>query len=147
MATAAQRKQQKEQADAALVAAAGALDTTGSTEQSGTKVDDSKVTSLFKQEAPDFMQKLQDGAAKIAKIAGERKELNAQIAEVMATFENDGLNRHAVKSAIRYIDMNEKDQQNFDLTYNVMRKALGKPVQGDLFEAAIASELRDNAKH
>jgi len=117
--------------------------TEGSVSESGIKVEDN-VTHLFKQEDPDFMQKLTDGAAKIARIAGERKELNAEIAEVMASFENEGLNRHAAKAAMKYVDMNEKDQLNYDLTYNVMRKALGKPVQGDLFEAAVASEIRDN---
>lgn len=105
------------------------------------------VTPLFKQEDPDFMEKLRDGAEKIARIQGERKELNASIAEVFASFENDGLNRHAVKAAIKFDDMNETDQENYDLTYTIMRKALGNPVQGDLFEAAVASELRDRAKN
>lgn len=123
-------------------------DTSGSHEVEAVMVDqgDSKVTPLFKQEDPDFMDKLREGAEKIAVIQGKRKELNASIAEVMATFENDGLNRHAVKAAIKFVDMNETEQENYDLSYTVMRKALGQPVQGDLFEARVASELREKPK-
>lgn len=124
-------------------------DTSGSHEEAGTKAEQGQgnnVTPLFKQEDPDFMDKLREGADKIAEIQGKRKELNASIAEVMATFENDGLNRHAVKAAIKFIDMNETDQENYDLSYTVMRKALGQPVQGDLFEASVASELREKPK-
>lgn len=147
MTTPAQRK-----ANAEAELAQGLADISESHDEAGTKVDqgdsqgNSNVTPLFKHEDPGFMQKLRDGAEKIAKIQGERKELSASIAEVMATFENEGLNRHAVKAAIKFTDMNESDQENYDLTYTVMRKALGKPVQGDLFEASVASELRDRAK-
>lgn len=106
----------------------------------------SNVTSIFKTEDPKFMTKLREGAEKVAAFVIKRTEVNKDIAAEMAKFESDGLNRKAVKAAMSYIDMNEKDQQNYDLTYNVMRKALGQPVQGDLFEAAVASEIRDSEK-
>jgi uncharacterized protein (UPF0335 family) len=140
MATAAQKNAEQDLAK-------GLSDISASHQEAGTRIDDdNNVTSLFKPEDPGFMQRLRDGAEKIARIQGERKELSASIAEVMATFENEGLNRHAVKSAIKFTNMNETEQENYDLTYTIMRKALGKPVQGDLFEARVASELRDRAK-
>ena len=71
------------------------------------------VTPIFKPEDKDFMQALRDGAETVAKIAGKRSELNAELAEEMAKFENRGLNRKAVKAAMSYIDMNEAQRENY----------------------------------
>lgn len=120
-------------------------DTTGSQESAG--VSTPEKPDVFKQEDPKFMDKLKAAGEKYDAIKGERKKLNASMEELMATFENDGLNRKAVKAAISYVSMNEKDQQNYDLSYTIMRKAMGQPVQGDLFEAKVASEMKDRQKH
>lgn len=120
------------------------------TTTAGSETEEGKATevpAVFKKEDPKFMQKLRDGAKKIEDIKEKRKAMSADIQAVYANFEAEGLNRKAVKAAISYVGMDEDEQQNYDLSYKITRKALGKPVQGDLFEAAVVSELREKQKH
>lgn len=109
--------------------------------------EEGKTPEIFKAEDPKFMKKIVDGANKINEIKDKRKALSADIAAVMANFESDGLNKKAVKAAMTYVDLDDKERDNYDLSYTITRKALGVPVQGDLFEAAVASEMRDRASH
>lgn len=84
----------------------------------------------------DFLNVLKQAEAELADIDSKREELNASKANVMAQLVNFGLNKDAVKAAIKYFRTPEEKRDRFDLSYQLMRKALECPMQDDLFVAA-----------
>lgn len=90
----------------------------------------------------DFLQKLVDARNKLDDIASHRSSLNAASTAIFASLDVYGLNREALRSAIRYTKMDEEGRENYDLSYLISRKALGQPVQADLFEEKAKAEVR-----
>lgn len=108
---------------------------------------ESERESLLRQPNQEFLDKLKAANEELNEIAAERKELNDKKGAIFANFERYGLNKHAVRAAIKYNSMDPEQRDNFDLSYAVMRKALGQPVQDDMFIAAAEATVRDHAKH
>ena len=104
------------------------------------------LKSMFRQPNPEFMQKLSNASEEVETINLKRKELNDQLSLIMARFENHGLNKEAVRASIRYNDMNEKQRENYDISYAIMRKAQGQPLQDDLFVASAHRTIKDSQK-
>lgn len=100
--------------------------------------------------APLFDQKFIDllvsAEKKMQEIDDRRAELNASKAEVMAKLVNEGLNKDAVKAAIKYFRTPEDKRTNFDLSYAYARKAFGTPLQDDLFVASAQRQVDNYAK-
>lgn len=92
-------------------------------------------TPLINPSDAEFMEKLRQASDELDDIAARRSELNANSQAVFARFDRDGLNRHAIRAARAYMKLDPEKRENYDLSYQVMRKALGAPVQDDLFEA------------
>lgn len=95
----------------------------------------SEETPLINPSDAEFMEKLRKASDELDDIAARRSELNANSQAVFARFDRDGLNRHAIRAARAYMKLDPEKRENYDLSYQVMRKALGAPVQDDLFEA------------
>ena len=91
---------------------------------------------------PGFMQKLVDARDKLDDIASQRTSLNAASTAIFASLDTYGLNRNALRAAINYTKMDEEKRENYDLSYLISRKALGVPVQADLFEEKAKAEVR-----
>jgi uncharacterized protein (UPF0335 family) len=72
--------------------------------------------------------------AKIEKIEDERAAMNADKKSIIERLEVRGINKHALKLAFRYAKMDSKQREGFDVAYKVVRRAIGLPLQGDLFE-------------
>lgn len=89
-----------------------------------------------------FMQKLVDARDKLDDIASQRSSLNAASTAIFASLDTYGLNRNALRAAILYTKMDEEKRENYDLSYLISRKALGVPVQADLFEEKAKAEVR-----
>ncbi len=100
----------------------------------------------------DNMQPIKDAAVKaiekiIEKIQGykdERENSNAKIEAEIAGLEAMGVNRHAFKMALKYSEMDENQRKNFDFAYNLVREAIGQPLQPDLFEEPPTSTAADD---
>lgn len=92
-------------------------------------------TPLINPSDAEFMEKLRKASDELDDIAAQRSELNANSQAVFARFDRDGLNRHAIRAARAYMKLDPEKRENYDLSYQVMRKALGAPIQDDLFEA------------
>lgn len=89
-----------------------------------------------------FLQKLIDARAKLEDIANQRSSLNAASTAIFASLDVYGMNREALRAAIRYTKMDEDQRENYDLSYLISRKAMGHPVQADLFEEKAKAEVR-----
>lgn len=71
-----------------------------------------------------------------------RAALNAKKKAGILALVDDGFNKDALKAAMRYAKTEEDKRQNFDLTYMFCRKALGVPIQDDLFAAAAQQQVK-----
>jgi len=95
--------------------------------------------SILAQPDESFLQELRDAASEMDSINDQRAELNAAKRAIVERLQAQyGCNRHAMKAAIQYCKLDEDKRENFDLTYQVTRRALGAPVQHDLFDAQLA---------
>ncbi len=74
-------------------------------------------------------------------VGKKRKALNDKIAAAKSDLVSQGFNADAIKAAIAYHKTSEDQRANFDLSYIYTRKALGVPVQSDLFEAASLDQV------
>lgn len=90
----------------------------------------------------EFLQKLVDARDKLEDITSQRASLNAASTAIFASLDTYGLNRNALRAAILYTKMDEDKRENYDLSYLISRKALGVPVQADLFEEKAKAEVR-----
>ena len=63
----------------------------------------------------------------------DRAVINGRVTNHLDELESKGLNKKAVKMAMAYLSLNDKDRQAFDLTYKIVRAACKEPVQVDLF--------------
>ena len=84
-----------------------------------------------------FLAKITAGHEKLSKIKTQRDKLNKQKAEVISNLVDMGLDRNALKAAIAYADTPPDKRGLFDLSYAATRKALGVPLQDDLFVAQV----------
>lgn len=79
-------------------------------------------------------------AEKIKTLSEDRKAINASVQAVREQVESFGVSKAAFDMAMRYARMDEEQRQGFDVAYAVVRKALGLPIQSDLFNAELLSE-------
>ena len=89
----------------------------------------------------ETLQRVRDFADLTADVKTSREALNAKLAAGKAGLVDDGFNKDALDAAIKYANTPEEKRENFDLTYMYSRKALGVPVQDDLFVAAMQHQV------
>jgi len=94
--------------------------------------------TILAQPDEAFLQELRDAAAEMDSINDQRAELNASKKAIVERLQAQyGCNRQAMKAAIQYSKLPDDKRENFDLTYQVTRRALGAPMQADLFDAQL----------
>jgi len=94
--------------------------------------------SMLANPSEQFMEQIREAVAELENIDERRAKLSADRSAVLEGLAAEhGVNKHAMLAAIRYADLKDAAKQNWDLTYQVTRKALGVPVQMDLFEAQL----------
>lgn len=71
--------------------------------------------------------------AEIARYKTERKKCNENINALRGDLEASGLHKKAIDVAMWYVNADPDKRQGFDIAYEVIREALGLPVQSDLF--------------
>lgn len=75
-----------------------------------------------------------DAAEKIASHKKTREAINAEIAAEIEKLEALGINRHAFRFAMKYLESNKVTREGFDIGYQLSREALGVALQADLFD-------------
>lgn len=61
-----------------------------------------------------------------------RDGINSQVKADLDFLETKGLNKKAVKFAMTYLGLNEDQRLAFDLTYKIVRTAMGEPLQVEM---------------
>lgn len=88
------------------------------------------------------MDKVKEFETTIAEIKTSREKLNARRAAAVTELIDLGFNKDALDAALKYVNTPEEKRENFDLTYIYARKAMGQPIQDDLFAAATQQQVR-----
>jgi len=100
--------------------------------------DQAPPPSMLASPSDDFLQEIRNAVQTLKEIDAKRKDLTAsKTATVERLAADHAVNKAAMLAAMRYVDLKDKDKENWDLTYQVVRKALGDPVQQDLFDAQL----------
>lgn len=89
----------------------------------------------------DTMTAVDRHAALVADIKKQRKALNDEMAASKSNLVAIGMNAEALAAAQAYANSGDDERRNFDETYIFARRALGCPIQEDLFTAAMRDEL------
>lgn len=111
----------------------------------GADLGDTGGFSMLANPDEAFMERIRDAAEQLEGINERRSQLSADRTAVLEGLAADhGVNKHAMLAAIRYCDLKDKAKENWDLTYQVTRKALGAPVQMDLFEAQLERGVKQH---
>jgi len=78
----------------------------------------------------------QRGVQKINQLKDDRTAINEEIAAVKADLQAKGIHKKALDMAMTYMNMDPDKREGFDVSYDIVREAIGLPVkaQGDLFE-------------
>lgn len=106
------------------------------------------VASFLAQPSEEFLEALREYDVAMDEAQEARAEINARVKAVeeklVVTY---GVNKLALRAARAYSKINEKRQERWDLTYQVTRRAIGAPVQMELFGAQVnETGKRANAK-
>jgi len=88
------------------------------------------------------MDRVREFAQTYEDVKEGRDALNAKLAAGKTALIDEGFNKDALDAAMKYARTPETKRENFDLTYLYCRKALGVPVQDDLFSAAVQQHVR-----
>lgn len=77
---------------------------------------------------------IKDKVDRIRSLKNDREGTNADISAIIEELEAKGVNRHAFRKALAYMDMDPQQRRNFDFAYELVRESIGLPIQADLFE-------------
>ena len=94
----------------------------------------------------DTLEQVEQHAATSADIKKKRKALNDELAASKSKLVAIGMNADALKAAISYANTPEDERGTWDQTYLFARKALGCPIQEDLFMAAMSGSVTVETK-
>ena len=114
-----------------------AVDMTGSEHSEGQPAGDG-VESIWDNKT---MSRIIEFADDVAKAKDERAAITARVAAKKTALIDMGFNKDAVEAAVKYARLEEDKRENFDLSYIFCRKALGTPIQDDLFAAAVQQQV------
>lgn len=89
----------------------------------------------------DTETQIQSFGELVIDIDKKRKALNDKKAAAKSDLVSRGFHPDAIKAALSYHGTPEADRHNWDLSYIYTRRALGCPIQSDMFDLAGQDEL------
>lgn len=119
------------------MSAAQQVDISGSTESKGNDglpEEKSIWNDLTLKKVSDFRETSNS-------IKEKRKALSDELAAKKSELIALGFNKDGIEAAVKYSNLDESDQENFDITYLYVRRATGHPVQDDLFMEAMKQQI------
>jgi len=81
-----------------------------------------KLTSICKKAVEDLLAYEKD-----------RSSVNADMQAIREDLQSKGIPKKALAAAINVSKMTEKEMDGFDAAYRILRDAIDKPIQSDLF--------------
>lgn len=97
-----------------------------------------EVQSILAQPDQEFLDLIESTFNRIDALELGRKEIGDKIKAEKSCLLAKGLNNESFKTVKAFRKLNEEQQENYDLSVQVMRRAIKDPVQLELLDAQIA---------
>jgi chaperonin GroEL (HSP60 family) len=94
-----------------------------------------KSPTRINTELNELKKKIRDAVNTVNGAKEDRAESNAVIAEAMASMEAKGIPRKALQWAMTYSEWDSDARAGFDVAYQIVREAIGVPMEDELFNA------------
>ncbi len=94
----------------------------------------------------DTLQAIKSYSNTVDEVNATREAANAKLAAAKTALVDKGFNRDALKAALSYANTPEDKRKAWDESYIFARRALGVPIQEDLFAAAMRDEVTVEGK-
>jgi len=91
-----------------------------------------RIPSMLKQPDQAFLDSVATMGQTFEDLRAEAKVINESRKALIARVEEKGIHKQAFRDAGKYVRMSPEQQENYDLSYQLVRRALGKPVQMEL---------------
>jgi hypothetical protein len=102
-------------------------------------------SEILKNPDEGFLDKIREAVRQVEDIDEKRIELTASKTAIFAQLNADfAVNKDALRSAMRYVKLKDEAKVNYDLSYEVGRRALGDPVQFDLFDQQLERAVKED---
>ena len=85
------------------------------------------------QDTPELRQEIVEAAQKIIDLQQQRKAINADIQSEYEKLDARGIVKAAFKTTIKDLKYDQEQRDRYDQALNIARKAVGIPIQADLF--------------
>lgn len=72
------------------------------------------------------------GAKGVRAAIEKRQAANDEKNAIRSDLQNAGISKKAFDAALRIMEMDPQDRRGFDIAYNLCRKALGSPIDGQI---------------
>lgn len=97
--------------------------------------DDDETPTIGHNKSPDAMELLcRDADKEMSEVEEARDLLNEKANKVRAGLREQGIDTDAWQAARKHAKKTDDKRLIFDTSYQITRKALGTPVQDDLFQ-------------
>lgn len=91
-------------------------------------------TKLKNSNLEDLIKQCSDGIETILQYEQERRETNSEITAIREQLESVGISKKALGMALQVSKMSPDQLDGFDLAYRILRRAIGQPMQMDIFD-------------
>jgi hypothetical protein len=94
-----------------------------------------KGPSYPSADVKELLKDIRTGVDVIKAAKLERESYSEDISAAIERLESKGINRHALRMAMRYAEFDEDVRAGFDVAYQLVREAIGVPFEDQLFDA------------
>ena len=95
---------------------------------------------------PALLEDVRNAFDLLETIGAKRDALNAEKKAALSKLKAQHMNSAGITLAMQYCRLDDRQRINFDITYQFVRRALGMPVQADLFEATVAHQAQKHTE-
>lgn len=82
--------------------------------------------------SPELRQFIAQTISQVRELKAERADTQTTIQAALAEVESRGLPKKAFKMVLDYLDLPQKQKENFDVAYAIIRQAANEPLQLDM---------------
>jgi uncharacterized protein (UPF0335 family) len=105
----------------------------GDTDEEKEERSKSRETRMAEAGATELQARCAQAIKEIGIFETRRAEINHQVQAVREQLEAVGISKKALAMVVQIGKMNEDELEGFDTAYLILRKAIGQPVQSDMF--------------
>lgn len=109
-------------------------------DQDGVETGGTAARDSSQEDLQEKLNRIEESFNRIDQLKNNRAEIQAEIQAAREQIVALGIPKKAFDMACAYSKMDEDQRKGFDTAYAIVRRAIGLPIQADLFEAGSDGE-------